>query len=235
MKIVSYRGENVDIRGKMMGVLEFERKIHQTKIIVTGRGKILLGIRDCNELGIVVWPKLGMRNMNKVNINKVNYSFYLGSEQICFQIELLGGQRPVIGRERQVPFVIRSGVEELRRMICIGVLEKATQTDWVCPIVIARKKDGSFRICGDCNAANKCIQLDKCPLPGGGDLLAISGAANRYFAKIDLEAAYHQIPLAVNNRLHTTVITHIGICKFTRIPFGIKSGPSAFQRIITNW
>ena len=31
MKIVSYTGEEVDIKGKIMGMLEFEGKMHQTK------------------------------------------------------------------------------------------------------------------------------------------------------------------------------------------------------------
>ena len=139
----------MDIKGKIMGVLEFEGKTYQTNIIVTGRGRNLLGLRDCDELGIFVWPEVVMRNMNKVKKNMVNYSFYIGSGQICFRIELLAGQLPVVGRERQVPFVMRPRVEEeLRRMIGIGVLEKATQTDWVSPIVIAKKKDGSFHIYG---------------------------------------------------------------------------------------
>ena len=80
---------------------------------------------------------------------------------------------------------------------------------------------------------NKCIQSDKYPLPGLDDLLARLGTANRYFSKIDLEAAYHQIPLAVYTRSLTTVITHIGTYKFTRMSFRIKSALSAFQRIMT--
>ena len=46
-----------------MGVLEFEGKMHQAKIIITSRGRNLLGLRDCNELDITVWTEVVMRNM----------------------------------------------------------------------------------------------------------------------------------------------------------------------------
>ena len=65
------------------------------------------------------------------------------------------------------------------------------------------------------------------------DLLGKLGTGNRYFARLDLEAAYHQVPLAEDSRSLTTVITHIGTYKFTRMPFVIKSAPSVFQRIMS--
>ena len=48
-----------------------------------------------------------------------------------------------------------------------------------------------------------------------------------------MEAAYHQIPLVVDSRSLTIVVPHIRTYKFTRTPLGIKSAPSAFQRIVT--
>ena len=64
-------------------------------------------------------------------------------------------------------------------------------------------------------------------------LLANLGTGNRYFAQLDLEAAYHQVPLVENSWSLITVITHIGTYKFTRMSVGIKSRPSVFQRIMS--
>ena len=63
--------------------------------------------------------------------------------------------------------------------------------------------------------------------------MANLGTGNRYFAQLDLKAAYHQVPLTVDSRSLTTIITHIGTYKFTRMPFGIKSASNAFQRIMS--
>ena len=59
------------------------------------------------------------------------------------------------------------------------------------------------------------------------------GTGNSLFAKQDLKAAYHQIPLDRDSQSLTTIITHVGTYRYTRTPFGIKSAPSAFQRIIS--
>ena len=66
------------------------------------------------------------------------------------------------------------------------------------------------------------------------DLLAKLGKENNFFAKIDLESAYHQIKLDKGSQPLTTIITHLGTFQYTRMPFGVKSAPSAFQRIINN-
>ena len=60
--------------------------------------------------------------------------------------------------------------------------------------------------------------------------MANLGTGNMYFLQLNLKAAYHQVPLSVASRSLTTIITNIGTYKFTMIPFGIKSAPSAFQR-----
>ena len=69
---------------------------------------------------------------------------------------------------------------------------------------------------------------DKYTLPGIDNLLARLNEGNKWFAKIDLEAAYHQIPLEKNSQALTTVITHVGTFKYTVMQFGLKTAPSAF-------
>ena len=49
-----------------------------------------------------------------------------------------------------------------------------------------------------------------------------------------MEAAYHQIPLEKNSQASTTVITHVGTFKYTVMPFGLKTAPSAFQRVMAD-
>ena len=69
-------------------------------------------------------------------------------------------------------------------------------------------------------------------LPYIQDLLARLGAKNKVFAKIDFKSAYQNIRLSEQTSQLTTIITHIGTFKYVRMPFGIKSATSAFQRIM---
>ncbi len=53
------------------------------------------------------------------------------------------------------------------------------------------------------------------------------------FSSIDLQNAYHQVPLHPESRDLTGFITHDGLFRFTKIPFGLASAPSAFQRMMS--
>ena len=66
------------------------------------------------------------------------------------------------------------------------------------------------------------------------DLLAELGAGNKFFAKIDLQATYNQVKLTRSSQPLTTIVTHVGTFMYTVMPFGVKTAPSAFQRIMKN-
>ena len=52
--------------------------------------------------------------------------------------------------------------------------------------------------------------------------------------KLDLSHAYLQIPLDEASRRLTTINTHKGLFEYQRLPFGIASAPSIFQRVMEN-
>ena len=66
------------------------------------------------------------------------------------------------------------------------------------------------------------------------ELLAEIGAGNKCFAKINLEAEYHQIPLTQEFQPLTTIVTHVGTFQYSVMSFGVKAAPSCFQRIMQN-
>ena len=48
--------------------------------------------------------------------------------------------------------------------------------------------------------------------------------------KLDLSHAYQQLVLAEDSREYVTINTHRGLFRYTRMPFGISTAPSVFQR-----
>ena len=53
-----------------------------------------------------------------------------------------------------------------------------------------------------------------------------------FLQKIDLKTAYHQIPIDNNFKEETTINTPIGLLKWRRIPYGIKTASAIFQKAI---
>ena len=71
------------------------------------------------------------------------------------------------------------------------------------------------------------------PIPRIEELLeSLSGG--KQFSKLDLSHAYLQITLDALSRRLVTINTHKGLFEYTRLPFGIASAPSIFQRRMEN-
>lgn len=113
-----------------------------------------------------------------------------------------------------------------------GVIELVNEPcAWVSPMVIVPKADGEIRICIDMRQANKVIVRERHPLPTLDDILPqLSGA--KFFSKLDIKNAFHQIELSQKSRFITTFITKRGLMRYTRLIFGINNAPELFQKIL---
>ncbi|KAL7856631.1 hypothetical protein SRHO_G00155300 [Serrasalmus rhombeus] len=111
-----------------------------------------------------------------------------------------------------------------------GVLEPVSVSSWATPIVPVIKKDGSIRICGDFKVTlNPVLEVEQYPLPHIDDLFA-ELAGGQKFSKIDLSQAYLQMNVDESSRELLTIITHKGLYRCHRLPYGVTSAPSLFQR-----
>ena len=131
-----------------------------------------------------------------------------------------------------MPFAVRESVSaELNRLLEAGVIEKIDASAWVSPIVVTAKKNGGIRMCTDLREPNKAVVIDSFPLPHIDELLAnLRGA--KVFSTIDLANAYYQLPLHEDSRDITAFITHEGLFRFRRVPYGLVSASSAFQKMM---
>ena len=122
--------------------------------------------------------------------------------------------------------------KELERLQALGIIQPVQFSDWATPIVPVMKNDGGVRICGDFKSTvNRAARLDKYPIPRIEDLFALL-AGGKTFSKLDLSHAYLQIALDETSQQYVTINTHKGLFRYTRLPFGIASAPSIFQRVM---
>ena len=122
--------------------------------------------------------------------------------------------------------------QELNRLEREGVLKRVNHSQWVAPIVTVPKKDGTVRICGDYKVTvNPVLDVDQYPLPRPEDLFATL-AGGKFFSTLDLSHAYNQVVLDDSSLKYLTINTHRGLYQYTRLPFGVASAPSVYQKMM---
>ncbi|CAM5099970.1 unnamed protein product [Natator depressus] len=148
------------------------------------------------------------------------------------QVKMWNNVMPIRQTLRRLPFSVREAVsEELRKLVQKDIIEEVDSSEWVSPIVVTQKKSGGIRLCVDLREPNKAIVIDSHPLPHVEEVFAeLCGA--KMFSTLDLETAYYQVMLHEESRDLTAFITHEGLFHFKRVPYGLASAPSAFQKMM---
>ena len=196
--------------------------------------------RDWLQVIRLDWKNLGVARIQEQSLS---LDLILGKHSEVFREEVgtmhdfkaavvvRAGTKPKFCRARSVPYALKEPIE--RELACLeseGVIERVPHSDWAAPIVAVPKPDGTVRICGDYKVTvNPAIDIEQYPLPRPEDLMA-SLAGGQKFTKLDLSSAYQQMPLEETSRPLVTTNTHHGLYQFTRLPFGISSGPAIFQK-----
>ena len=78
---------------------------------------------------------------------------------------------------------------------------------------------------------NPVLDVDQYPLPRPEDLFATL-AGGKFFSTLDLSHAYNQVVLDDGSLKYLTINTHRELYQYTRLPFGVASAPSVFQKMM---
>ena len=249
--------EPVQMTGKFDTLIESRKRLTIATIYVTAQdGGCLLSNTTAQELGLIslhlnqidtrtkVSRKVKGTGLSTIKDEKVRNILHKHSKVFQGvgklnnrQIELLIDKsvKPVAQRQRKIPFHLRGKVDsELNRLQQEDIIEKVPdndETDWISPVVIVPKQDEQIRLCVDMRAANTAIKRVCHPIPTVRDIsLDLNGA--KYFSKLDMSQAYHQLELTPSSRKITTFTTHAGLYRFKRLTYGTNSAAEIFQNTL---
>ncbi|XP_077508305.1 uncharacterized protein LOC144119604 [Amblyomma americanum] len=139
--------------------------------------------------------------------------------------------KPIYVKQYPLPQAVQQAVEkEVSSMLQMGVIEKS-RSPHNAPVVLVKKPDGCYRFCVDFRKLNDVLVTDAEPIPRADCLIAEVGA-RRYFSKMDLAKGYWQVPLEEESKEKTAFSTPSGHYQFKNMPFGIKTAPAVFAKLM---
>ena len=168
--------------------------------------------------------------------------FYLPGDKLSstgatqHSISIEPGTEPINTRPYRLPETQKQEVgKQVQKLLKEGIIEESN-SPWNSPmLVVPKKMDASgqqkFRLVVDYRKLNEKTVGNAYPLPDITEILDQLGQA-KYFSCLDLAMGYHQIDMNPDDIDKTAFSTKEGHWAYKRMPFGLKTAPATFQKMM---
>ena len=148
-------------------------------------------------------------------------------------IDLEDGAKPCFGPLYSMSASELKEVRSWLRDNLSKVWIRSSSSSAASPILFAKKKDGSLRLCVDYRALNAISKKNRYPLPLIEETLhQVSGS--KYFTRLDLRSYFNLIRIKEGDEWKTAFRTRYGLFEFLVMPFGLTNAPATGQQFIND-
>ncbi|XP_051167324.1 uncharacterized protein LOC127285386 [Leptopilina boulardi] len=208
--LLAHYGLNADLRN---------RRLIDTQ---TGLGSIcVLGLDSLNGISTVNKSKSYAKLLAEFpSITGLEQSSGVAARGVFHQIETTGfpvSERPRRLSSDKLVFAKKKFMSWMDEGKC-----RPAKDQWASPLHMAPTKDGGYRPCGDYRRVNAQTIPDSYPVPYLQDFTS-NLHGRTIFSKLDLHAAYNQIPVAPEDIPKTAITTPFGSFEFLVMTFGLRN------------
>lgn len=152
---------------------------------------------------------------------KVKHKIETVSENPIFKASYRMSPKELIELKKQIDDLLGKGFIQV------------SSSPWGAPVLFAKKKDGSLRLCTDYRALNSVTIKNRYQIPRIDEILdSLHGA--KVFSKIDLRSGYFQIAIEESDIPKTAFTTKFGHFEYKVMPFGLCNAPSTFMTLMNS-
>ena len=145
----------------------------------------------------------------------------------------VGNASPIRMRPRPLTEQKQEELQTIINDLLARGLIRPSRSAWAAPIVLAKKADGSLRLCCDFRLLNKVTVPDAFPIPNINHMLSTM-KQSKYFSTMDLASGFHQLKVKPSDIPLTAFVTPDALYEWVVLPFGVRNGPPSFCRAMSS-